>query len=148
MCIRLWESDADLTPFVASIIKRGITMDSKEFNTKVLGDKISWFDRVGLHRLSTENTAKIILSTRERDGNFVGYKVTIINRVNGVIEGKFFNLNDYILPKIEDNPRNEISAYHVEYYILLKHDKLKFNIEPEDTKPLFEAIFKYIAFFR
>ena len=122
-------------------------MDAKEFNTKILGDKIAWFDRVGLYRLSTENTAKIILSTRERDGNFVGYKVTIINKVNGVIEGKFFNINDYLLPKIEDNALNE-ARVDKEYFIKCVHGRLKFNVAPEVTIDLKEAIFKYIAFFR
>ena len=123
-------------------------MDAKEFNTRVLGDKIAWFDRVGLYRLSTENTAKIILSTRERDGNFVGYKVTIINRINGVIEGKFFNINDYLTPDVRNNIRNNKDEAYQEYFIKDKHGKLEFNDEPESTTPLKEAIYKYIAFLR
>jgi len=123
-------------------------MNVEEFNTRMLGEHVQWFDKVGLYRLSTENTAKIILSTRERDGNYVGYKVTIINRRNGVIEGKFFNINHYVTPDVKVNKKNNKLKQHTEYYIQMVRNSIAFNVEPEDTEPLREAIFKYIAFFR
>ena len=112
---------------------------AEQFNKDLLGDNIQWFDKVGLYRVNDKNTAKIILSTRLKDGRFVGHKLTIINRVNGIIDGKFFNFNDYVLPK------REYAEYHV------VHDKetklYEWNIEPEDLKAYKEAIFKYIAYF-
>ena len=111
--------------------------NAKDINEEILGIRIRWFDKVGLFRVADRGTAKIILSTRLKDGRFLGHKLTIITKRSGVIDGKFFNFNDYLEPKIAKN----------EYFLILKDGLYEWSTKPVSVKAYRRAIFDYIAYF-
>lgn len=70
-----------------------------DFNKTMLGENITWFDRNGLMRLSKDGlVAKLALSTKNNASQMQGYKLTIISKSAGVIDGKFFNFDHYFTP--------------------------------------------------
>ena len=139
-----WELRAISAPIsmLTSLNKTEGIMTAEEMNMTILGDKPMWFDRTGLYKAGSI-VAKIMLSTREHGGDYIGYKVTIISKSSGVIDGKFFNFNDYEKP-IRDAGRL-VSPREIR--IQKENNSYAWVIPPHTTLNIKKAIFKYINFF-
>lgn len=102
---------------------------------------IDWFDLVGYSSVDENRRAKITLDYLGHHDHYIGFWVSILNKLEGVVDKKFFRFGDYL--EIDESVRHD-SALQV-----IGHCGWHWYIsKPKNTRPICEAIEKYIGVFR
>jgi len=72
-------------------------MNFKNLNEALFPKRIKWIDRNGYIKLSNGLIIKVMLTSRGNKGIYTGYKVSVISKTNGIVDGKFFNFKEFIV---------------------------------------------------
>ena len=111
---------------------------------------IGWFDLTGYVPIGQTRRAKIEL-TDSSSNHYGSFTVTIINRIEGMVDKKRFSFDDYLDRSMEarkdqrsDYPLGRNACFHA-----WKSEDLEWYIAvPKTTRAICEAIEKYIGVFK
>jgi len=102
------------------------------------GIDILWLDLVGLTPIDENRRARIELCINNSHDHYRGFRVTILNKFEGIVDQKRFWFYDYF-----EKPKNMRSHEVVAYCGWKWHCE-----RPSSTRPICEAIERYIKVFK
>lgn len=113
---------------------------------------IKWMDLTGFVRIDEYRRAKVMLArTTLSADNYDAFKVSIINKHDGVVDVKVFRFDDYLDTSLDgrsdnrtDYPLGRNDCFHVTSYIGWRW----YIAVPKTTRPLCKEIENYIEIFQ
>jgi hypothetical protein len=113
--------------------------------------KIWKYDRTGIYQIDGARLAKVELSTYGTAGQYEGFRVTVINKVTGKVDEKFFRFDDYLDPSLDartdgrkDYPIGGNRCFEVVYHCGWDW----YIARPRTTRPFCQAVESYVESFR
>lgn len=110
---------------------------------------LTWFDKTGFARLGDGLIARVELYEGSGvSGHYTGMLVRILNRKEGEVDRKFFLFDDYLPLGGRKDTRADYLGSDGHTFKVLSHIGWSWYIAvPTSTRPLCEAIAKYIEVF-
>lgn len=105
---------------------------------------IGWFDLTGYSPIDKNRRAKIELDSVRISGQYQAFRVTILDKNDGPVDKKTFLFTDYL-----GSEKTHTSPVRGEEYKVVSHCGWVWHIvTPKSTRPICEAIEKYIGVFK
>lgn len=107
------------------------------------GIDIKWFDMVGYAPIDEKRRAKICLEGRHMVGDYSGFMVSVVDKTDGPVDGKWFLFNDYLSERSDDR-----GDYSTTFKVVVHCGWEWYIAVPGSTRPLCAEIEKYIEIFK
>lgn len=113
--------------------------------------EIVWSGRTGMTRLDEDRVAKIVLCTLGTHQHYPGFRVTILNKREGVVDQTYFRFDEHLDKSLESRTDGREgfpgSPKNLTFQVI-SHCGWHFHVaKPKTTRPFCEAVERHIDMF-